>query len=239
MKTSICTSFLIFGLLGIASCEKIKGKGEVISQIRTVTGYAGINLAIDGEVFFTTDSVYYLEIQAQQNILDVLQTVVEGSGNTLVIQYKHGVHIGSHEPIKIFIAAPNINQMAINGSGDIFVTNPMLSNFLETTISGSGNISISQLEVNEFQATVSGSGNIETTMGAVNYQQLTISGSGNIDQVGVESDTTFANISGSGNISVWVNKLLDATISGSGSVMYKGNPVINSHISGSGTIIKI
>ena len=239
MRALFFTILIILALPGLNSCEKIKGKGDVVSEIRNITGFNGLSLALSGTIFFTSDSVYYVEVQAQQNILDVLQIYVEGPAANLVIRFKPVVHVGNHEPIRIFIAAPDIRQMYISGSGAINVVNPMEEPYLETTISGSGTISIIELDATEFRATISGSGNIETSTGKVNYQHLLISGSGNINQVGVESDTTYATISGSGDISVWVNELLDVTISGSGNVMYKGQPVINSHISGSGSIIRI
>lgn len=238
MKQTICMLFLGVLLFSFSSCEKVKGKGEIVNEIRNVSNFTGISLAIDANVYFSPDTSYYLEVRAQQNIQDVLETVL-GSNNTLIIRYKNGVIVGKHEPIRIFVAGPAIRVLTISGSGDILVDTPWLNNYAEAAVSGSGNIRISTLESNEFQATISGSGNVVSTSGTVNYQDLRISGSGNIDLVGVESDTTMAKISGSGNISVWVNKLLDVTISGSGNVSYKGNPVINSHISGSGSIIKL
>ena len=238
LKSWIGFAILSLGILTFSSCEKIKGKGEIVSQTRTVTGFNGVSLSIDATVYFSTDTLYYLEIKAQQNILDILESDV-GENNTLLLHYRKGVIVGRHDYIEIFVAGPDVNTLNISGSGDIFVTNPWTSNYLKTTVSGSGNISVPQLDAGELHATISGSGNIQATSGTTNYETLRISGSGNIDFVGVEADTTFATISGSGNISVWVLKLLDATISGSGNIRYKGDPVVKSHISGSGSIIKI
>lgn len=238
MKRFFGFLLLITVLSCLTSCEKVKGKGEIVNQIRNLSGFTGISLAIDATVYFSPDSNYYLEVMAQQNILDILETVI-GSNNTLVIRYKNGIIVGKHEPIKVFIAAPEMRSLTITGSGDILVDTPWLNEFIQTSISGSGNINISQMNTDELHVNISGSGNVQATSGSVNSQELTISGSGNIDLLGVESDTTLAEISGSGSIIVWVNKLLDVTISGSGNVSYKGNPVINTHISGSGSVIKL
>ncbi len=238
MKKTIVFVIFIACIAGFSSCEKVKGKGEVVAQTRNVSGFTGISLAIDATVYFSPDSNFYLEVRAQQNMLDILETVI-GSNNTLIIRYKKGVIIGKHEPIKIFIAAPDVRSLTLSGSGDILVDTPWLNQYTEASISGSGNINISELNANELLITISGSGNVQATTGMVNSQELKISGSGNIDLEGVESDTTFANISGSGSIMVWVNKLLEATISGSGNVSYKGNPVIIVHITGSGSLNKL
>jgi len=226
-------------LIGItySSCDKVKGKGEVVSQTRNVTGFTGFSLGIDGTIYFSTDSVFYVEVKAQQNILDVLETVLDN--NQLIIRYKKNVSIGTHEAIEIFISAPAVNKVQLSGSGDIQVTNAWNQPYIETAISGSGNISVVQLDAGELNSSISGSGNFTAQYGKINQEELTISGSGNIDLVGVEADTTYATISGSGNISVWVTQLLDVTISGSGNVRYKGSPVIITKISGSGSIIQI
>lgn len=222
----------------ISSCEKIKGKGEVVAETRLINGFNGISLTIDATVFFSPDSVFYVEIKAQQNILDILQTFI-GPNNTLIIKYKEGVIVGKHEPVQIFIAAPDIRNLTISGSGDILVDTPWQNEVLQTTISGSGNIGISQLNATELQANISGSGSVTASFGTVASQNLTISGSGNISLEGIESGITTTSTSGSGNITVWVTTRLDATISGSGNVYYKGDPTVVSHISGSGSIIKI
>ncbi|TSA27117.1 MAG: DUF2807 domain-containing protein [Bacteroidetes bacterium] len=238
MKKFVYLLILSCIALNFSSCEKIKGKGDVVAQIRNITGFNGISLAIDATVYFSPDTSFYVEVRAQQNILDILETVI-GPNNTLIIRYKSGVIVGTHEPIKIFIAAPCIQLLTISGSGDILVDTPWHNQYLQASISGSGNIQVSQVEAAELQVTISGSGNVLAITGEVSYQVLKISGSGNIDLEGVTSDTTYTTISGSGNITVWVTTLLDATISGSGNVYYKGDPTINTHISGSGSVIKI
>jgi len=238
MKKMIGFFILIACMAGFSSCEKVKGKGDVVPQVRNVTGFTGISLAIDATVYFSPDSNYYLEVIAQQNMLDIIETVI-GSNNTLTIKYKDGVIIGNHEPIKIFIAGPSMQSLNISGSGDFLVDTPWMNPLMTISISGSGNVTISELETNELHVNISGAGNVQGAMGSATYQELTISGSGNVDLVGVESETTYVNISGSGNMSVWVTKLLDITISGSGTVNYKGDPVLTTHISGSGTIVKL
>jgi len=205
MKTRITIAIICIVALGYSACEKVKGKGEVVSQ---------------------------------QNILDVIDTYIDNN-NQLVIRYKKDVVVGSHEPIEIFIAAPALSSMNISGSGDIYATNAWNEPYLEAGISGSGNISIVEMNTKELQMKISGSGNFSATNGSIDIERLTISGSGNIDLVGVEADTSYITISGSGDVSVWAVDLLDVNISGSGNVKYKGNPVIVTKISGSGSIIKI
>jgi hypothetical protein len=232
---------LIFGsisfLLVFNSCNKVKGKGDVVSETRNVSGFNAISLSMEGEVFFTPDSVYSVEIQAQQNILDVIETQVEGG--TLVLKTQDHTVLGNHDPIRIYIHAPSIKGLDVSGSGNIQAGAVMDQPDLNYNISGSGNITIDELKSKQLYGRISGSGNITGNAGSSDYANLTISGSGNLNFLDIIADTAYVTISGSGDINVYAVKYLDVTISGSGNVRYNGNPVVNMHISGSGNVAHI
>jgi hypothetical protein len=63
-------------ILLITSCEKIDGEGPVVTETRDVSGFSGIDFRIGGDVYFKKDTVYKVEVSAQQNILDKLETYV-------------------------------------------------------------------------------------------------------------------------------------------------------------------
>jgi len=222
---------------GFSSCEKIKGKGDSVTEARTVTGYSGIGLAISATVYYTSGPDFLLEIQGQQNVLDRILTRVEG--NTLVIKLKNGVHLGQHDPIRIYITAPGVDHLDISGSGDIYVDNLWTGSDLSANISGSGSISVSGTESDRFSATISGSGTIRVLGGLTDQEHLKISGSGDIEMRYVEAQEVWTQTSGSGDMYVQAIQLLDVSISGSGNIYYLGNPIINTHISGSGNIRRL
>ena len=70
---------LAFSFL-FSSCEKIKGKGDVVSEHRSIDGYTGISLAMSETVHFIPGTEYSLEIRGQQNIIDNIITHISGSG---------------------------------------------------------------------------------------------------------------------------------------------------------------
>ena len=237
MKT---IKFILLSLLiaaTLTSCQKINGKGEVVRISRTVTDFTGIELSMDATVYYTQGNIYSFEIEAQENLIGYIETIVKG--NDLVIREENGVNIGKHDPIRIYITAPDILSLDISGSGTINVNQCWTGNDLSTTISGSGTVNIPNLQCNRISSDISGSGNIEINGGLCNYEDFTISGSGSIDMRMVECATTYADISGSGDIYANVQKLLDAEISGSGNIYYYGTPAINTHISGSGNIQRL
>jgi hypothetical protein len=224
-------------LLVFNSCNKVKGKGDVVSETRNITGYTAISLSMEGDVYFTPDSVNSIEIQAQQNILDVIESQVEGG--ILVLKIQDHTVLGKHDPIRIYIHAPSINGLDVSGSGNIMVGSLMDQPGLHYNISGSGNITIDELKSKQLDGRISGSGNITGSAGTSDIEYLTISGSGNLNFLNVMADSVYVTISGSGDVSAYAVKYLDVTISGSGNVRYNGNPVINQHISGSGNVTHI
>jgi hypothetical protein len=237
LKTILPITLLFVVLTG---CGKklfgsIVGKGDNVTEIRELTGFNKIKLAMDGDVIYVQDSAYYVEISAQENVLEVLTTEI--SAGELKIDFRKWVR--RHKDITIIVHCPEMRGMTISGSGNIDSPNAIASNDMDLRISGSGNISLYSVVTPELDASISGSGNITIGGGSANNEKVTISGSGNIDVLGLEANSSYAKISGSGSITVKVVQQLDATISGSGDIRYSGQPVVNTHISGSGAVIHL
>jgi len=235
------TISLLFAALLMAalfsSCQKIKGAGEVITETRYSTGFTGISLAVDGNVYFTSGSDYSIKISGQSNVIRHITTDVEG--NRLIIRLEHGFILGPHETINVYVTAPNIGNLEVSGSGNIYGENNWTGSDMSVSISGSGNISLNSVESDNFHATISGSGSISANNGLLGNANLRISGSGSINFQNVRSNDVYTTTSGSGDTYVYAIQSLDVSISGSGNVYYNGNPSINAHIAGSGRIVKI
>lgn len=226
--------------MSFTSCKKnlfnsIKGKGETVTETRNLSGFNKISLSIDGDVNYVQDTVYFVEISAQQNVLDVITTEV--SAGELKIDSRRWIR--KHNGITILVHSPDLRAMHLSGSGNIASSFDIVTTGLELNVSGSGNITLAAVHTDELEVTISGSGNIVVSDGAASNQRATISGSGNIEMDGLQAHNSNGKISGSGSISVWVLDQLNATISGSGDIKYRGNPGVNTHISGSGSVIHI
>lgn len=224
--------------LFFSSCEKVKGDGPVITENRAITNFTAVANTVSGQLYYKQDNAYKVEIQAQQNILDVIRTEVVN--NELVIKFKDGVSVGNHEPIVINISSPNITGLRLSGSGSISAIGPITATNIFFKISGSGNMSIPMLQATGvLDADISGSGNIGVISGTAVSEVLKISGSGNINVQGVAVNTAQTNTSGSGEIRLSAVQTLNVKITGSGSVYYKGNPAVTTNISGSGSVIHV
>jgi hypothetical protein len=222
-------------IAGFASCKKVIGEGPAVTENRAIGNFSSVASAISADVYYKQDPVYKVEITAQQNILNVLETNIVN--NELVIKFRNNVIVRRHENITVNISSPIIHGLRISGSGNIVAPDSIITTNMDITLSGSGNINLYKLTGTSLDGNISGSGNITVLNGSVNNEHLRISGSGNIDVLNVAATTVTTTTSGSGEMRLNASQSLDVTISGSGSVFYTGNPVLNTHISGSGKVI--
>jgi hypothetical protein len=239
MNTNKIISFSLL-ITVLASCQKdylwgIRGKGSNTTEAINSKGFNKIELAFDANVLYTQDSVYKVEISAQENI----QQVIETSINKEVLTFKASKKLLEHNPIEIIVHSPVIYGFHVSGNGYINGQNAIVTNEMNLDVSGNGGISIPLLTTNNVTADISGSGNIKVDGGAAKSQTIRVSGAGNTDFLNVSSNKSSIDVSGSGEMKVWVTEELDVTISGSGKVSYKGSPTVNSKVNGSGKIIHL
>ena len=235
MKKQILILAAAAALFANSSCKKVVGEGQVQTETRNITDFSGVSAAIGGRINYKIGPVYKVEITAQPNILDVIESFkINGH---LVIKVRNGVRIKENEEITVNISAPTADYLHLSGCGDLVVTGSINAANLDMGISGTGDIRVPTVNVTDnIKAVISGSGNINVQAGTARTEELRISGSGKLILDGVAAEKARTTISGSGDMQVNLSQTLDATISGSGSVYYRGHPLITTSISGSGKV---
>ncbi|GAO43431.1 head GIN domain-containing protein [Flavihumibacter petaseus] len=232
MKQSII--YLLAMLVSLNACKKVNGDGPVITEQRQPGSFTAVHYAIPGTLTFETGNEPRLEIRAQQNILDVIETFV--SGDELRIRLREHTVIRSYEPIEVHVYGSTLNGLHLSGSGSAQVASPVNTQRLWLESSGSGSISVMSLSANELETRISGSGSIRIQNGQVQTEKIKISGSGQTDLRAVTAKSAYTETSGSGDIWLWADEYLESEISGSGNVWYKGTPQIKLKVSGSGRV---
>ncbi len=198
----------------VTACSATAGSGQLATQSRQVSGFTSVELTGVGELSIDQTGTESLTVAAEDNLLPLLTSEVEG--DTLILGKKPNTRIVTTKPITYTLTMKDITGLAVSGSGTINA--PKLTTAaLRIEISGSGVI---------------------TTAGNVDDQSLEISGSGRYLADGLTSKTTTAEISGSGTGNVVASNALDVKISGSGTLTYSGNPQVTQTVSGSGRLIK-
>lgn len=235
MKTKIF--FLSFFLIGLLIAQPVSAANEK----RNVREFEGISLRVPGTLYLEQGNNQEVEIEANQSTLDEIITEVENG--KLIIRFPTTRFFWRNfNPgrIVIHVTVPEINSLAISGSGDIIAQDKIETRNLDLSISGSGDIKLDNLEAVNIKSSISGSGdiNIEGGKTAENFT-VNISGSGSVNALDFSANQVEIKIAGSGDTSIEAIEELEIRVAGSGDVYYRGNPDINSSVAGSGNIKKV
>lgn len=233
-KLSILFILTIIVAAAFSSCRKVDGTGPVVTEFRNVSGFTEIKSEISADIIVTPAAAYSVKIEAQQNIIDVIETVL--NDGMITLRVKSNTVIKPDAKVKIYISSPDIQGLIVSGSGNMQVSDALTSSHLYLKTSGSGNINISRLNGQSIDANISGSGEININEGAIHEELIDISGSGSMNMSNLTTVNSDIKIAGSGNAKVNVIDYLKVRITGSGSVYYKGTPTIDVNITGSGKL---
>jgi len=213
--------------------ESIRGNKNIVKENRKVGNFDGIFITGSYEVVLQKGKEGKLQIQADENLLPIIETYVKG--NKLYIKTNKKFEIKKFTSLKVLLPIEDIDKISITGSGT--VSSNTLWNFedLKLSITGSGNIDLN-LKSNQIKASVTGSGSIHL-QGTSQNVSYSITGSGGIYAQNLNADEAKARVTGSGQIKVKAIAYLDANVTGSGDIIYIGNPErLKSKILGSGSI---
>lgn len=234
---------LILVLAITASCsaqwgKKIKGNGEKVTIERSTNDYDAVAVSGWFDVDLVEGKEGQLTLEGESNLLEYIITEVKDG--KLIIKTEKNVNLKPsnwNSGIRITVPVESVSSISLSGSGDIVGKTRIKAEKLETTMSGSGDITLN-IDTNSVGARMSGSGDI-TFSGNTTDFSASISGSGDIKAFELQADNVEATVSGSADIKVTANKRLTARVSGSGDITYKGNPEkLDTKTSGSGDISK-
>lgn len=237
MKPVTKMALFIAMAAGMVSCKKEHiGEGPVTTETRTVNNFSGIDLQMNGNVYYQNAANWKVEVIAKESIHDILETTV--NNGRLIVRYRNGKTYDNDESIRINVSGPGVNSFSLNTSGNIICLNAIQTDNLYLRSSGSGHIVLQHVEANTIDAESKQAGRISATGGFTISEKLKTDGSGKIDLSAISSKIVTARIVGSGDIKVKVADRLDVTIDGSGSVFFNGSPLISTHINGTGRLIR-
>lgn len=237
MKKYLFFSIAIIAVLMLNACafSITQGSGKVVTETRQISGFDQVALSGIGSLTITQGDKESLQIEAEDNILPRIETIVQN--RTLQIRYQNNDwqnNVVPTKPIKFSLSVKNINGMELSGAGSITSSNIKTDNLIISS-SGAGSVKIGMLTAQSLTANLSGLGGCELA-GKVNSQNVVISGTGSYNAPDMESQNTTIIISGAGSSTVWSASSLNVTISGAGSVRYYGSPTVTKTISGIGSI---
>lgn len=213
--------------------KTVNPSGRVKVEARTVDAFHAVSVSIPGSVELIQGDSESLQIEADDNLLPVIETVVENG--ELQIRITQGVQLTGSSRIRVTVRAASVDSLAVSGSANL-LTNRLQTTRLEASIAGSGNITIRDLQSERLSVSIAGSGDFEAR-GAGQAIDVSIAGSGHLRAPNFSTQSAKVSIAGSGNATVWVRKSLSVSIVGSGDVRYYGEGALQgASVIGSGRI---
>lgn len=240
---------------GSFTTSSVSGSGNIETQMIDVSNFDRVILEGFGDVYIDQKQTYSLSVQTDDNLVSLLDIQVRS--NELRLGIKQGVEVHPTQSITYNITVPELNSVALSGSGNFYLE-PMKSSNLTVSMAGSGNIDIKGLNAGNLSIDLNGSGNITIEdinakivdaslkgsgdiklEGSANTQNVTIDGSGNYLAGSLQTNTADVSVPGSADVTVWVNDELKIRVNGSGDIQYYGKPIVDQNVSGSGNITSL
>lgn len=238
MKGSPFIIVVVAALLN--SCELIypclDGNGILSTESRGISDFSGIYVTTDFNVEVNYGTETSIEIQADENLLQYIETYVRN--DDLLIEIDQDRCLESQNPIILTVTTPNLEKLINSGAGNVDIYDFEVSE-MSITLSGSGDVGVYNVNISDELSLInSGTGDISCEGKALSGDCL-LSGSGDIDADDLKFNTCDIILSGSGSVDVYVVESLEVNLSGSGNVRYQGSPDVRSRITGSGSIIQL
>jgi hypothetical protein len=204
----------LIALLAACGASAITGSGVLITEIRDVSEFSGVEASSISTVTFVPGTEPGVVIEADNNLISLLEARVE-----------NGVlHLG-----------PKTGTLIISGTIRYTVTYVALDSIV---LSGSATGEAAALNEDDLSITLSGSSTL-TLMGQVSTLNLTESGSSTLNAFLLTAQQVSTTMSATSSAQVTIEDALTATLSGSASLVYRGDATnIQQVVSGSATIQK-
>ncbi|MGQ0678305.1 MAG: GIN domain-containing protein [Actinomycetota bacterium] len=193
---------------------EVVGSGNVVREVRQVTGFRRVDVGGLGELIVEQTGTESLRIEAEDNIVPLLRSDVEGG--TLILGLKPGTRIRIGQPIVYRLTVKELDGLEVSGSVSAEVRG-LESPSLALELSGAVDVKVA---------------------GRAQQQTVNMSGAGSYDGELLQSRRVTVDLSGTANVVVAAAEFLEVSLSGTGSVFYVGNPSVSQRVSGTGSVVK-
>lgn len=202
-------------------------------ETRDLKGFTKINFGISGTLTVNIGPEFKVVLEGDRD--DLQDIITDVSSGRLVIK-KENWRFNMKNKVNVYVTLPELTVLGVSGSGKAEIKDPVKTNDLKLSVSGSGKLYTSGIDVSNLECSISGSGDIYMGDGNAQKGDLSISGSGNYTGETAKIADAGVSISGSGNCLCNVTGSLKGSISGSGNISYLGDPKLDVRVSGSGKV---
>ena len=142
----------IFVLLVTAACgftgsfgfQTIHGSGNIVTESRQVSGFDSVEVCCGMELYLTQGGSESLEIEADDNFMDEIITIVQGDRLEIKYSQMNNVSYQPTKPVLLYLSMEDIHGVAISGGG-YFEVDSIDSQSLDLSLSGGSDAWIAEL----------------------------------------------------------------------------------------------
>ncbi len=206
------TLVLILPVLLSSCIHGVRGSGVRKTEQRDLSTFNAIETSGVFDVEVNCQKPATLEIEADDNILPLVQTDVRGG----VLYVSTTKSFSSSGGIKLRITVPDLASVKSTGAGKF---------------------NISGVKNDKFEIRSTGAATMVAS-GQSKSVKISSTGAGKIDAHELRASDADVSVTGAAAVDVYATDELDVNVSGAGRVTYSGNPKVNKKVSGAGQVIK-
>lgn len=260
MKTKglLVTAFLLGLFFTLQAADHVKGNGKLTTKKIEIGDYNAIK--IDGVIDFNyeqSDAAPYIEVTVDENLHPYIH--IEVDERELTVKFK-GAKVDHYTKFIVKTNSKWLRQVKTSGNANFIVSSPITGDELiikansncliqlkqlvkvgkiDLDVSGSANMVVANLDVNQLECTINGSGTIDLKKGKAAKGEYNINSSGEIMAFGVAVPDLKCDIKGNGKADVHPTDNMKASVIGKGNIRYKGPTAVQQKIIGKGTIKEV
>jgi hypothetical protein len=190
-----------------------RGSGVAATETRAVPPFSSVELAGSSIVTIAVGRPRSVVVHADDNLVGHVTTEV--ASGELVIGNTSG-SFTTETPMRVVVSAPSLEAV---------------------TLSGSGIVTVEDVEAGSFTVSLPGSGVVRAS-GGTGRLDVDLAGSGDAQLATLIARDVHVAVGGSGRVDVTATRSLDATVSGSGAILYGGDPArVTRNVTGSGAVV--
>ena len=221
-----------FLTLVLSSCwfmgPSIRGNGNVTKEVRQVAEFDQIQVSRGMNVYVTQGSPAKVEVIADNNLHEVIETKVEGD----VLKVFVNENIRWAKEKKVMVTVEKLSGLQTSSGSNAWSQNQIMSENLELKASSGSNLTM-DVNAKYLKADCSSGANIRLS-GLAKEADLETSSGANLKGEELKADNCKMRASSGGNVSSTVTGRLEAKASSGGNVVYFGEPTETNVNSSSG-----
>jgi hypothetical protein len=193
----------------------VMGSGRLVTEARPVAGFTAVSVSGAGNLIIEQTGVESLQITAEDNILQLIQSEV--TDGRLVLGPVPGATFNTNLGVEYRLTVLDLDDIEA---------------------SGASRVDFPSVATAELALTLSGASAFTGT-GTVTTQLIDLSGASRYEAPSLQCRDVTAVVSGASYALIRVSDLLTANVSGASTLEYLGDPVVEAEVTGESTIRRV